>query len=132
MGRLMDRIHPVRLCTLSFGVIALYPMALAAGAVLAPGHPVGTVYLAFGFYSLGMAGINVTWNVGSISFAPEGQGGYYQGIHVAMVGIRGLLGPLLGFALVNLLGYREVFVVSAVVFLAASASSASLGRRLGT
>ncbi|MBU2499919.1 MFS transporter [bacterium] len=130
MGRLMDRIHPVRLCTMSFGIITLYPAALAVGAALMPDRPALVAYLAFGFYSLGMAGINVTWNVGSISFAPPGQGGYYQGIHVAMVGIRGLLGPVLGFALTTWAGYREVFIVAAGVFIAASLSSAALGRTI--
>jgi MFS family permease len=130
MGRLMDRIHPVRLCTISFGIIGLYPLALAVGAAVMPDRPALTAYVAFAFYAVGMAGINVTWNVGSISFAPEGQGGYYQGIHVAMVGIRGLLGPLMGFALLTLASYRVVFGVSAAIFLVSSISSAVLGRRL--
>ncbi len=130
MGRLMDRIHPVRLCTISFGIITLYPAALAVGAALMPDRPALVAYVAFAFYSLGMAGITVTWNVGSISFAPPGQGGYYQGIHVAMVGIRGMLGPVLGFALTTWAGYREVFVVAAAVFIAASLSSAALGRTI--
>ncbi len=132
MGRLMDRFHPVRLCTLSFAVVAMYPGALYIGARwMGDMDPAWTAYLAFGFYSLGMAGINVTWNVGSISFAPQGRGGYYQGIHVAMVGIRGLFGPVLGFLLLRWAGYREVFVTAAVVFLLAAFSSGLLGRRLG-
>lgn len=130
MGRLMDRWHPTRLCALTFGLIALYPAALdLAGA--APGAaPVRLVYLAFALYSVGMAGINVAWNVGSIAFAPPGQGGYYQGIHVAMVGIRGMVGPLLGYAAYELFGFRAVFWLAAALFLAASASSAALWRSL--
>ena len=131
MGRLMDRFHPVRLCTLSFAIVSLYPGALYAGARWMGGlDPAWTAYLAFGFYSLGMAGINVTWNVGSISFAPRGRGGYYQGIHVAMVGIRGLFGPVVGFLLLRWAGYREVFLTAAAVFLLASLSSWLLGRKL--
>ena len=131
MGRLMDRFHPVRLCTISFAIVSLYPGALYVGARWMGGvDPAWTAYLAFGFYALGMAGINVTWNVGSISFAPPGRGGYYQGIHVAMVGIRGALGPVIGFLLLRWAGYREVFLTAAVVFLLASASSRALGRRL--
>ncbi len=131
MGRLMDRIHPVRLSTISFAVVALYPAALLVGSHLFVDHPALTAYFAFGFYSLGMAGINVTWNVGSISFAPNGKGGHYQGIHVAMVGIRGALGPVVGFLLLRWAGYREVFVTAAVVFLLAALSSRLLGRQLG-
>ncbi len=131
MGQLMDRFHPVRLCTISFAVVALYPASLAVGAKLLAGHPALTAYIAFGFYSLGMAGINVTWNVGSITFAPTGQGGYYQGIHVAMVGIRGTVGPVVGFLLLRWAGYRVVFIAAAAVFLLAALSSGVLGRKLG-
>ncbi len=130
MGRLMDRHHPVRLSSVSYAVLALYPLTLAAGTLLPSVAPALVAYAAFGVYALAMAGINVTWNVGSISFAPPGRGGYYQGIHVAMVGGRGLIGPVIGFAVLRLLGYREVFAVAAVIFLAAAVSSSLLGRRL--
>jgi len=129
-GRLMDRIHPARLCALSFGWVALYPVSLALGARVDSLAPQTAAYIAFAVYSVGMAGVNLGWNVGSIAFAPEGRGGHYQGIHVTMVGIRGVLGPLLGFTVLRLLGYQEVFVVAAVFFLAASVSSWLLGRRV--
>ena len=129
-GRLMDRMNPVRLSAISNAVISLYPISLALGALLLPAQPALGAYLAFGVYSIGMAGVNVTWNMGSISFAPPGQGGYYQGIHVAMVGIRGLVGPALGFTVLHFLGYREVFVLAALIFLTAAGSSVLLGRRM--
>lgn len=130
MGRLMDRWHPTRLCALTFGLIALYPAALDLAGVAPVAAPVRLVYLAFALYSVGMAGINVAWNVGSIAFAPPGQGGYYQGIHVAMVGIRGMVGPLLGYAAYEWFGFRAVFWLAAALFLAASVSSAALWRSL--
>jgi len=127
-GRLMDRIDPVRLSALSFAVVALYPLSLAIGTALGITDPAATAYLAFGLYALGMAGINVTWNVGSISFAPPGQGGYYQGIHVAMVGVRGVVGPAVGFTVQRLFGYREVFLAATGLFLLAAAGSWLLAR----
>ena len=130
-GRLMDHLNPVRLSSVSYGVISLYPVALAVSHLVSPDQPALGAYLAFGVYSLGMSGVNVTWNMGSIAFAPPGQGGYYQGIHVAMVGIRGILGPAVGFTVLRLLGYREVFLLSAAIFLCAAASSVLLGRRMG-
>ncbi|MFO7654917.1 MAG: MFS transporter [Candidatus Krumholzibacteriia bacterium] len=130
-GRLMDRLNPVRLCTVSFAWISLFPLTLAVGAHLLPGQPELAAYLAFAVYSVGMSGINVAWNVGSIAFAPAGAGGYYQGIHVAMVGVRGLFGPLLGFVVLQAFGYREVFGLAALLFLAAAAGSARLAARGG-
>jgi MFS family permease len=129
-GRLMDVIHPARLCALAFGWLALFPLLLAFGPLVLPLAPVGAAYLAFVVFSVGMAGVHVGWNVGSIAFAPPGKGGHYQGIHVAMVGIRGVLAPVLGYVLLRWLGYRAVFLTAAVLFLAASASSMLLGRRL--
>ncbi len=139
MGRVMDRYHPVRLSGISFALIALYPVGLALAGLVATGTPSGAaggslltpvrlVYLAFLLYSLGMAGINVAWNVGTIAFAPAGQGGYYQGIHVAMVGIRGTLGPIAGFAVYELFGLNAVFALAFALFVAASISSVGLWR----
>ncbi len=135
MGRLMDRFHPVRLCILAFAVLTGYPVALALAEHVPGLAPVAMAYLAFGIYALGMSGVNVTWHVGSITFAPPGQGGYYQGIHVTMVGVRGVVGPLAGYAILRLLGYLEVFAAAAGFFLLASVSSVFLWRwmaRTGT
>ncbi len=128
MGRFMDRFHPVRLCVLAFGLLAGYPAALALAEGAVGLAPVTMAYLAFGVYALAMSGVNVAWHVGSITFAPTGQGGYYQGIHVTMVGIRGVIGPLTGFTVLRLMGYREVFIVAGIFCLLASVSSAALWR----
>ncbi|MBC8423729.1 MFS transporter [bacterium] len=128
MGRLMDRFHPVRVGVLAFAVLVGYPVALALAERVPELAPVTMAYLAFGIYALGMSGVNVSWHVGSIAFAPPGQGGYYQGIHVTMVGVRGVIGPLTGYAVLRLLGYLEVFAAAAIFFLLASISSALLWR----
>ena len=128
-GRLMDRLHPARLCALAFGWVALYPLTLAAGPWLDL-SPAATAYAAFAVYSVGMAGVNITWNVGSIAFAPPGRGGHYQGIHVAMVGVRGVLAPVLGYVMLEVAGYRAAFLAAAVLFVLAAGSSAALARRV--
>ncbi len=128
MGRMMDRFHPVRLCILAFAVLAGYPVALALAESMPALAPVTMAYLAFGVYALGMSGVNVAWHVGSITFAPSGQGGYYQGIHVTMVGVRGVIGPLAGYAVLRMLGFREVFATAGIFFLLASVSSVLLWR----
>jgi MFS family permease len=129
-GQLMDRLHPVRLCALAFSWVTLFPLTLALGPTLLDLTATQTAYAAFVIYSVGMAGVNVTWNVGSIAFAPPGRGGHYQGIHVAMVGLRGVLAPVLGYLILTFLGYREVFLAAAGLFLTAGLSSAVLARRV--
>lgn len=127
-GRLMDHIKPAKLCALAFFWLALFPLMLAGGVKLLALGPVAAAYLAFAIFSVGMAGVHVGWNVGSIVFAPPGRGAHYQGIHVAMIGVRGLLAPILGYALLRWLGYREVFLVAALLFVMASLSSWLLAR----
>lgn len=127
---LLERTHPVRLTTMSYAIVSLYPLSLAVAGWLIPGQAVLGAYLAFAVYSVGMSGVNVTWNMGSIAFAPDGQGGYYQGIHVAMVGIRGFLGPAIGFTVLKFLGYTEVFGLAAGIFLIAALSSGGLDRKM--
>jgi MFS family permease len=130
MGRVMDRYHPVRLCAVAFFLLAFFPVALDAAGVAGTGSALMLVYLAFAIYTVGMAGVNITWNVGSMAFAPPGQGGYYQGIHVAMVGIRGTIGPLVGYAVYEVWGLRAVFWLAFGLFVAAAISSLALWRRL--
>ncbi|MCB1150564.1 hypothetical protein KDK88_03410, partial [bacterium] len=69
---------------------------------------------------------------GSIAFAPDGEGGHYQSVHVAMVGLRGVVGPLAGYAVLRLFGSREVFLIAAGFCLSASLSSVMLWRWLRT
>ncbi len=128
MGRVMDRYHAIRLSAVAFFMLAFYPVALDAAGVAGVGHALPLVYLAFAIYTVGMAGVNITWNVGSMAFAPPGQGGYYQGIHVAMVGIRGTIGPLVGYAVFELWGLRAVFWLAFGLFVASSISSVALWR----
>ncbi len=130
VGRSMDRYHPVRVCLVAYALMALQPLTLALAGLMPAVSPVVFAYAAFGLYSMGMAGVNLTWNVGSIAFAPRGRGGHYQGVHVAMVGLRGLVGPLVGYAVLSLFGYRQVFLLAAAFFLMASLSSRQLWRWL--
>ena len=61
----------------AFFALAFYPVALDAAGIADAGTALPLVYLAFAIYTVGMAGVNITWNVGSMAFAPKGQGGYY-------------------------------------------------------
>jgi MFS family permease len=129
MGKLMDRHKPATLCCISFSILGFYPMALLVAEGSTYATPVTMAYIAFAVYSVGMSGVNVAWHVGSISFAPKGEGGYYQGIHVAMVGVRGIFGPVVGYLVMKFFGYYEAFAVTAVLFWMAAISSFVMGRK---
>jgi len=75
-------------------VTALFGWRLALGAVS-------------GFLAAGMALVSVT--------VPDGQRGYALGMLQAVVPAAGLVGPLLGGVLADLIGYRAIFVVVAIL-----------------
>lgn len=129
-GRFSDRYHPARLCQLAFAVMGFFVAGLIVCHQTTMADPARLVFAVFAIYAVGMAGVNIGWNVGSISFAPPGHGSHYQGIHVSVVGIRGLLGPAIGFLVYKLLGMVQVFGLACLLLVLASLSSGALWRRL--
>ena len=112
VGRLVDRLGPVRMTALAFfllvGFFAALPLVRTAPQVIA----------AFAFWGVAMAGVGIVWNVGPLAFAPEGRGRHYAAAHVAIVGVRSLLAPLLGYLVAELLSIEVLFLVTAALVLA--------------
>jgi hypothetical protein len=63
-----------------------------------------------------MAGINMSWNMSSLHFAPAGQEATYQGLHVTLTAVRGLLAPLIGSVVLQEFGYTAPFILSSCLF----------------
>lgn len=120
VGSLHDRTNPVVFSAITFFILAFYPIIL----LLAPGNtmvnPVHVVYLGFLIYSFAMSAVIIVWNLGSIYFAGHRNSSDYQSIHVTMTGIRGLIAPLVGYAVIKLFGVMQVFMLSSVFFFIAS------------
>ncbi len=123
-GRWMDRIGPPRLGALSFACLVLYAGALA----LARG-PVGYC-VAEGVFGTAMTGVLLIWNMGPVAFAPGGRAMHYMSVHVALVGVRGLIGHPIGGVIAAVADPRWVLVFSSIAWLAGSLVMASLGRRM--
>jgi len=92
-GRVVDRTGPVRLSMAAFVVLAAFPALLMTAAT------VRTAYVAFAVYGLAMAAVNIGWTLGPIHFAGSSDSAAYMGAHVALVGLRGLVGGPLGILL---------------------------------
>src|SRR5262249_16905857 len=94
MGGVSDRIGPMRLATLSFLWLTIYPI----GLYLAPGYH--TLVICSCLYALGMVGVNLTWTLGPVALASDAsRASHYLAIHTTMVGIRGIVAQGLGMAL---------------------------------
>jgi hypothetical protein len=95
-------------------MLALFPLALAVS------RTVEGAYVAFGIYGLAMSAVSIAWTMGPILFAGKRDAATYMGVHVTMVGIRGLVGNPLGLLLMQTAGSRAAFVVASALFAASA------------
>lgn len=109
-GRLLDRWNAVSVAAIGFAVLATFPFAMMMS------HSIHSVYGAFTLYGIGMAGANMAWTMGPILFAGKRDAATYMGVHVTMVGIRGLLGNPLGLLLLQTIGARATFGICSALF----------------
>ena len=122
IGKLHDRMHPFRFMAAAFGLLMVFPLLFVVSS-LVQGEallPVVIVFVAYLIFGVAMAGVNITWNMGSIYFAGDEDASIYQSVHVTMTGIRGLIAPVLGYLVLKLFSLTMVFVVAAGFFLAAA------------
>ena len=97
----------VRTTALSFLLLVIF-----LGSVPLVSTATGLV-IVFAVWGVAMAGVMVTWNLGPLHFAPEGQGSKYASVHVFLVGVRSTVAPMLGYAVAELLGLNMLFWLSA-------------------
>ncbi len=118
-GLLLDRVKPFRFSTIVMSPVALFPLLLLAAAGQPPTLMLALVYAAFLAHGIGQTGVNLMWQLGSLHFAKTGNAYIYQGIHVSITGIRGILVPPLGYAIKILFGIQALFCFcSALIILA--------------
>lgn len=116
LGLAMKRLNPLRFTGKVFLALSLFPLCLLASTFRGGFvSPVVWIYAALLFFSLAMAGVNISWSLGSMYFAGGEDASTYQGLHVAMTGVRGLIAPAIGYALYELTGPRLVFLAAAAL-----------------
>jgi MFS family permease len=118
LGMALSRLRPLRFTGRVFLALAFYPLLLLVSTW--HGFPLATrilwVYGALLVYSVAMAGVNLSWTLGSIHFARGRDASAFQGMHVAMTGVRGLLAPSLGYLVYSLFGTGAAFAMSTGLF----------------
>ena len=131
-GRLNDRLGSLRVAASSFALMSAFPLLLLGVVpVLAFGRGSGIalVYVAYAVFGAAMAGINVSWTLGPLALAGRRSAERYMGTHVALVGVRGLIGFPLGLVLLRLAGSSAVFAAALAFEIAAATIMARLARR---
>lgn len=76
-----------------------------------------TLVIAFLFNAIFAATMSLVWYIGSAYFAQNDDVATYQSIHISLTGIRGMLIPLIGVALLDYIHYSGIFL-SGVILLA--------------
>jgi MFS family permease len=110
-GRMYDRIGLERLGARATVLLAVFATSLA----LVQSNTQAVA--AFSVFGLAMAGLNIVWAMGPIHFAPPGQAARYMSVHVALVGLRALIGhPLGGLVAEGAGSSRPAFVLAACLF----------------
>jgi predicted MFS family arabinose efflux permease len=74
-------------------------------------------YLAFLLYGIAQAGSHLIWNLSGTIFSGEQDSSPFTTVNVLMVGLRGLVGPILGGILCELLGPIPVLAIGGVMAL---------------
>ncbi len=119
-GMIFDRINLWKIAAISYAIMVGYPLLMFLASLY---NSRTLAYSSLCFFSLGLTGIVVLWNLGSLHFAGERDSLVYQGLHVTLTGVRGFLGPLLGYYLLSRVGYQADFILAMVLFAGASGMS---------
>lgn len=99
-GILLAKMKPIRFTGYGFFFVGFFPfiMFFAPELVQMFGSNTFPFYAAYIVFSIGMAGIILSWHLGSIFFAEENRENVYQSIHVTLVGVRGFFSPWLAYS----------------------------------
>lgn len=122
VGRVSDRYGVLRIASVAFTLLSLFPLLLVFA------HGIELVYAGYLIFGAAMAGVNVAWNLGPLSFTEGRSAERYMGAHVALVGIRGFIGYPLGLFLMRLSSARLTFAFASALALVAAIVTIRLER----
>ena len=75
------------------------------------------INIAFLFYGIAQAGSHLLWTLSGTLFAKNEDSSKFSGVNILMVGLRGLIGPVLGGILCGLIGPTPVLMGGVVICL---------------
>ncbi len=130
-GRALDRTSIFTFSGKYFSILALFPLILIAANIFSSPSAIWA-YLAFAFYAIAMAGISISWNLGSISFAERGRENIYQSVHLTLTGLRGVTSPFFGVVVMSFAGFLSTFGIAAVLLATAGMLMFAAGKNINT
>ena len=76
--------------------------------------------VAAAFIGLAFAGGSIAWNLWITKYAPPGKATAYMSVHVFLTGVRGTIGPMIGFWTVSHVGPIWMGLISAGMMVTAT------------
>jgi MFS family permease len=112
-GRLLDRRGGLWIVQINVILTLVVPMAFWAA------QDMWLAAVAFLFNGIIFAGTDLGWMNAILQFARREDIGHYTSLHALLLGVRGIIAPFLGTALIAIpfLGLRGVFLLSAFIIL---------------
>lgn len=127
-GRLMDRLGASKTAGLSYSLLVVWALILAASALTLSEV---LFLLSFTVFGVAMSGVSIVWHLGSMEFANRagsGEAGDFMAVHNMLVGVRGGIAPWIGVGALMLFGPHAAFILACGFFAAASILMFRLGR----
>lgn len=124
-GAVYDRMNLWKIWAASMAILMGYPLLMGLSYL---SQSRSLAYGSLLFYSLGLTGVSVLWNLGSLQFSGGKDSFIYQGFHVTLTGLRGAAGPLLGYVLLSRINFMANFVVAFILLLTAMIMSIFCGK----
>jgi MFS family permease len=114
-GRFMDRKGPAFTVLCSIFLITLIPIVYLTTT------SVNGLLFASALAGFGFAGIELSYLASILLYSEPGRTAQYQSLHSLLLGIRGVIAPVLGIPLMQQFGYRRVFIGALLVMLCGAA-----------
>lgn len=111
----MQQLSIYKASSLIFLCVSCFPLLLIASYTYKL-----ALYAAFGIYGVGLAGNHLIWHMSAPFFSRGEDSSPYSAVNVLMVGVRGLVAPMAGAVLGQLLGLQPVLWIATVLCLIAA------------
>ncbi len=113
-ARMFDRMNFVTL-----RIILNLLFAVGVGAFFISKNP-WVIGISSGLIGLAFAGGSIAWSLWVTKYAPPGKTAAYMSVHVSLTGIRGTIGPMIGYWAYEKIGVVNVGLLSAAMMVVAS------------
>ena len=113
-ARMFDRMNFVTL-----RIVLNLLFAVGVGAFFISKNP-WVIGVGSGLIGLAFAGGSIAWSLWVTKYAPPGKTAAYMSVHVSLTGIRGTIGPMIGYWAYEKIGVVNVGLLSAAMMVVAS------------